>query len=136
MFSLDLKKMIFLCLTVCMIIAPLVVSAGGLIPCGNTFTGIGPPPADAHECTFTDVITLIQNIINYIITIAAPIATIMFTYAGVEYVTAAGNTGKIAQAHRIFWTVFVGFCIMLAAWLIVKSVSVLVDPSFSTLLGN
>jgi hypothetical protein len=58
----------------------------------------------------------------------------MFTYAGVEYVTAAGNSGKINQAHRIFWTVFVGFCIMLAAWLIVKSVSVIVDPSFSSLL--
>ena len=96
--------------------------SAGIVPCGTS---------DTHpECTFDDLMKLGSNIIDYIILISAPIAALMFTYAGIIYLTAAGDTGKIAKAHGIFWTVFVGFVIVLAAWLIVKSVSVLVTPDF------
>lgn len=86
-------------------------------------------------CDFGQLVLLVKNLINYIFIIAVPIATVMFAYAGFLYLTAAGDTGKISKAHSVFWTVFIGFIIILSAWLIVKAISTLLNPGFS-LLGN
>ena len=117
-------------------IAQITSAPSGLVPCGKDLNNDGKVTGRAEECEFEDIIGIIQNIINYVILISAPIAAIMFTYAGFLYLTAAGNPGKISSAHGIFWTVFVGFCIVLGAWVIVKTISTLVDPSFSQFLGT
>lgn len=86
-----------------------------------------------NPCTFSSAIELIRNIIDYIILISAPIAAVMFSYAGWLYISASGNLGQISKAHSVFWTVFVGFIVILAAWLIIKSISILIAPGFSLL---
>ncbi len=120
------QYLILLVVGLIVFLAPLQTSfaqiSQGIIPCGTTSTH--------PECTFDDLVTLVTNVINYLILVSAPIAAIMFTYAGMLYLTAAGDTGKISKAHGIFWTVFIGFLIVLAAWLIVKSISVLVTPDY------
>lgn len=84
----------------------------GLIICGNTL---------GDQCTFADVLKEVQVVINFIIfKFASPLAAIMFAYAGFLYVTNGGNESQIKEAHEIFWNVFLGFVIMLAAWLIVN----------------
>jgi len=118
------KKRIQIFGTVFLLFVPLFVGAAGLIPCEGT---------RADPCDFNDVMTLINNIINFIILITAPVGTIMFTYAGFLYLTAGGNSGQISKAHSVFWAVFIGFVIVLAAWIIVKSVSVLVTNDFTRL---
>ena len=43
----------------------------------------------------------------------------MFVYAGFLYVTGGASPGSIEKAHKIFWSVFMGLFITLAAWLVV-----------------
>ena len=93
--------------------------AQSLIPCGGT------------DCTFDHFIQLIQNVINFLlVTIAIPLATILFSYAGWLYLSAAGDSGKISQAHEIFKNVVLGLVLALAAWLIVNTIAnALLDKS-------
>lgn len=82
-----------------------------LIPCGNS----GQP-----SCDFNMLIKLVQNIINFLVYMAAPVAAVAFAWAGVLYLTAAGDETKIGKAHAIFTDVLIGLGIVLSAWLIVK----------------
>ena len=77
-------------------------------------------PCEGPNCDFNKLIELAENIINFIILIAIPVAAGLFAYAGFLYITAAGDMGKVASAHKIFHNVAVGLIIPLAAWLIVN----------------
>jgi len=93
--------------------------SSGLIPCGNVSSG--GSIAAGQECEFNDFIILAQNVINFLIfKIASPLAAIMFAYAGFLYLTNGGNESKVKQAHDIFWYVFIGLVVALAAWLVVN----------------
>ncbi len=96
----------------------------------------GMVPA-SERCDFNDLMRLGQTIIDFLIfKIAAPIAALMFAYAGFLYITAGGNEGQVGKAHGIFMNVAVGFVIALAAWLLVNFVvNFFVDSSYS-LLGS
>jgi len=95
----------------------------GLVPCAGA------------DCTFDDLLKLVNKVIDFLIRIAIPIAMILFAYAGFLYVTAAGNTSQINKAHNVFKDVFIGFLIVLSAWLIVNTiVEPLISDDFSTLL--
>lgn len=107
-----------------MLFIPSFVSAktsSGLIPCGNVETAGAVPVAE--RCDFDDMIQLAQNVIEFLIfRIAAPLAAVMFAYAGFLYLTNGGNESKVKQAHDIFWSVFIGLVVALAAWLVVNFV--------------
>ncbi len=93
----------------------------GLIPCGN----VQASGKVTDWCTYTDLIILAQTVIKFLIfDLAAPIAAIMFAYAGFTYVTNGGNESKIKQAHDIFLYVFWGLVVALAAWLMVNYILV------------
>jgi len=99
---------------------PLVVSAQGqwrgIVVCGNTSGG--NQGLDSQPCTFNDIINQVKVVIDFaLFKIAAPLAAVMFAYAGFLYVTNRGNESQIKQAHEIFWNVFIGLVIALAAWL-------------------
>ncbi|OGZ07793.1 MAG: hypothetical protein A3D65_05695 [Candidatus Lloydbacteria bacterium RIFCSPHIGHO2_02_FULL_50_13] len=88
----------------------------GIVVCGNT---------KEDACTFEKLIDQVQVVINFLIfMIAAPLAAVMFVYAGFLYVTNAGNESKIKEAHEIFWNVFIGLVIALAAWLTINFILV------------
>jgi len=88
---------------------------GPIVPCGTEASG----NTRATACQACDLLTLAQNIIKFIVFLATVLAVLMFIYAGFLYITAAGDTGKIKQAHGIFMAVFIGFIIVLAAWLFI-----------------
>jgi len=95
----------------------------GLVPCGGV---------DEPACNFTFLIQLVQKVINFLlVTVAVPLATILFAYAGWLYMSAGGDPGKVARGHQIFRNVLVGLVIALAAWLIVNTIaSALLKESF------
>lgn len=97
-------------------------TVSGLIPCGQGEL-IGGAVAPDERCTFDDLIILAQTVINFLIfRIAAPVAAVMFAYAGFLWVTNAGNESKITQAREVFWMVFWGLVVALAAWLTINMI--------------
>ncbi len=88
--------------------------SGPIVPECGIGTGVSP-----FACGACDLINLSQNIVNFFVFFATAIAVLMFVYAGVLYIFALGDTGQIKKAHGIFVNVFVGFIIVLAAWLII-----------------
>lgn len=106
---------------------------GDFVPTGNV-DNENNPIMELKECGFVDLIQLIENFIDILILIAVPLAVILFAYAGFLYITAAGNTNQIERAHTIFKNVFIGFVIILAAWLVVNAiVTSLVGDDYSLL---
>ena len=97
-----------------LIFTPLFASAT-LVTCGNE---------GQAACGFTDLIILVKSLLTYILVIAAPLASIMFAYAGFIYMTSQGNTSKRAKAHKVFTSVGIGLFFIVGAWLIVKAVIV------------
>lgn len=106
-------KLVFATLLVFVIVLmPFVVSAQGFEVC------------DGPDCDFSDLVLLVQKIINFLIfTLAFPISALMFAYAGILMLTAGGKEGQIKKAKSIFMGVAIGLVLMLAAWLIVYTIT-------------
>lgn len=79
-------------------------------------------PCKGIECQACHAITLVQNILNFIVMIAGGVAVLLFSYAGFLMLTAAGNTGKIEKGKDVFWNVVIGMVIILAGWLIIDTI--------------
>ena len=96
------------------VVPPAAPGAGGLVPCGGE---------SGDPCGFADLIILTSNIINFLIVfVLAPIAAIMFLYAGYEMMTARGNVSQITSAKKMFMDILMGALIAFAAWLIVEGI--------------
>ncbi len=114
-------------------LTPLAMTAqekSKIIPCGlESESGI----VVSDECTFTHLIQLVQQVIDFLIYfIASPLAALMFAYAGWLYLSAAGNESQVSQAHNIFFNVLWGFVAILAAWLLVSFIlKFFLDPGDS-----
>ena len=122
-------------------LVPLSVSAQGLVPCGTQVSTDGSTITNA--CKFTDLLTLVTNITNFLIIIGTSVATLAFGYAGFLMMTAHGEMGKIEEAKAIFGKVIVGFLFMLSAWLIVHAIEATLlytsgsgTGTFSSFLGS
>ena len=95
---------------------PSLAGATGLVVCGNVVT---------DPCTFDKLIEQVRVVINFLIfQVAAPLAAVMFAYAGFVYVTNRGSESQIKQAHEIFGNVFIGLVIALSAWLVINFILV------------
>lgn len=91
---------------------------------------------DGPNCTFADLITLVQNLINFLIIISTFLATAAFAYAGILLLTSGGNESALKKAKDIFWKVLIGYLWILGAWLLVYTItSVLLKDGYS-LLGS
>lgn len=86
---------------------------GGLVPCGNP---------DQPQCTFSDVMKLISNLINYIFVLVVPITAIVAMIIGFEFMTSGGKVELRAILKERFGKLVIGLLIVLAAWLIVATV--------------
>ncbi len=107
-----MQKLIKTILFLLIVSSPYLVFAAGLVPDCNAETG----------CGFNDLITLVKNIIKWIIVIAPMLAALTFSYAGFLYITSGGNESKNKEAHEIFIATAWGLIIILAAWLIVNAI--------------
>lgn len=92
-------------------VVPTVVFAqqSKLVPCE------GP-----DDCKYEQLVELGANVVEFLFQLATAIAVIVLAYAGFLYMTAAGNTGKISQAHQLIWYAVIGFLVALSAWLLVE----------------
>lgn len=85
-----------------------------IIPCTN-------------KCDLGSVFEFINNLIEFLIkVIMFPIAILMFMYAGYKYITAQGNPSKKADVKKMAWHLIGGLVIVLCAWVIVKTLLVVI----------
>ena len=110
-----MKKAIIFAALVIVLLTPSLVFAQGILE--------GPLVAKeciGPICQFCDLVNLLQRVLNFAVAFTVVVATLMFAYAGILYVTAAANPKNIQKAHSIFGHVFVGFLLVLTAWLIIN----------------
>jgi hypothetical protein len=80
------------------------------------------------ECDFNYFIKTIANLINWGFYISIPIVVVLFSWAGLLYISGVEN--NISRAKGIFLNAMIGFIIMLIAFTAVHTlVGWLVDPS-------
>ena len=95
--------------------------AAGLVPC-------------VDNCDYADLFILVQNILNFMVYIAVPIATIVIVYAGILFVWSAANEKKRSEAKTMLTDGAVGLILILAAYLIISTIlKALADPSVVSL---
>lgn len=79
------------------------------------------------KCDLGSVFELLNNLIGFLIKVVMfPIAILMFMYAGYKYITAQGNPAKKANVKKMAGHLIGGLVLILCAWVIVKTVLILV----------
>ncbi len=98
-----------------------------LVPCGP---GTGSAGGTGKPCEFKDLVTLVENVINFsLYKIAIPLVVTMIVYGGFVIMTAGDSTDKVAQGRKIIQSAIIGVVIALGAWLIISEI-------LSTLCGG
>lgn len=69
-----------------------------------------PNPVGAEDFT-----TLIDNIVDFLFIVLAPIATIVVLYAGVLFMTAGGSTERIQKAKQTLTWAVIGIAILIVS---------------------
>lgn len=80
---------------------------------------------NANQYTWTgpnSLFGMLGAIVETLIGVASVLAAMFLMYGGWLYLSSAGDTAKISQAHKIFKDVGWGFVLLLSAWLIVVSI--------------
>lgn len=95
-------------LVVVCLLAPALVGAQGLVPCG------GP---GQEQCQTCHLVALTNNIVVWIVGVLALLAGIVIIFIGFSFVTSMGNNSVIQRAKGQFANIFIGLIIALAAWL-------------------
>jgi type III secretory pathway component EscT len=131
----NIQKIIPLFFIVFILVTPLIVNAQ-IIPCGghildpNTGAILKEQPA----CDFNFLLQMVNNIIKWMVMISAPVAAGIFAWAGFLYMT-TGISDQKNKAKSMIVKVFIGFVVILAAWLIVSTViDALLKPSFRNVI--
>lgn len=84
-----------------------------LVPCGREGT------SDCQLCHFWQ---LGSNIINFLIFgLAVPGAILLFLWAGLLFLTSAGNEKRIESAKNVFRNTVLGLVIVFVSWLVVET---------------
>lgn len=95
---------------------PVLSANAGLVPCGHT-------PDDA--CTLCDFFSMLQNIYNFLVKIAAPllgglfivIGGLMYILSSTETIGTGASAKKVSQGKKIITSVVIGLIIIYASWL-------------------
>lgn len=74
------------------------------------------------NCGFADLLKLVNNIINWIIMVSFPVAAGVFAWAGFKLMT-TGVVDEKSAAKEMIRKVFIGFMAILAAWIIVTTIT-------------
>lgn len=91
---------------------------GQFIPCGLYDSA----SKTLDECDFYDLLKLVQNVLNWLVMVSFSVAIITFSWAGFILLTSGGNVAQKDKAKKMLWSIVKGFAIILAAWLIVRTI--------------
>lgn len=104
------QKNIAWLLAMTIFIIPLVSSAEVGMPC------------EGPDCTFDDIIILINNIVKFLVfSVAVPLAAIGFMFMGAKLVLMQNKEAEMTKAKEGLWNIVIGFGIMLASYVVIKT---------------
>ena len=109
--------------------SPVLVSCGGRNPDGSSQT----------PCQVSDLIFLIERIINFLLSWAWIISILFILWAGWQLITAAGNDEQIAKGKEILKQAILGFFIIMIAYILINLVIALLstgDPTNANAFNN
>jgi hypothetical protein len=86
------------------------------------FGPIVPDVCKACPCGFGGVLAIVQNLINFVISLSIIIATIVIAWAGGLYILSPTNPEMRGTANKMLINAVIGIMIVLSAWLIVDFV--------------
>ena len=82
---------------------------------GGSSTGFnsGGQPVLTNPLQSNDVMALFNNVVNFLLQVAAPVAVIMAIYAGFLFVTAGDNAEKVKTARKTLMYVIIGVAVLI-----------------------
>ena len=86
-----------------------------------------PNPLSANNIT-----AVINNILAFLSGIAATLAAVMFAWAGLLYLTSAGNEGQLGKARKVLIYGVIGLGIALLGGLIITGVQYIIGGTPSS----
>ena len=84
---------------------------------------ISATPMFAMAAGLTDLITTVQNIINSLIPLFMIIATVVFLWGIIQYITAAGDEDKVKEGRSYIIYGLIGLFVMVSVWGLVKIIA-------------
>lgn len=114
------QKIFIICASFVMLLAPVAVSARGLVPCG----GYKDDASTIREkpCTVEDVFVLSAKLINFLVATAGFYAVVWIVYSGFGMVLAAGNEESLSKHKKGLTNAIIGFFIVIVAFTLINTV--------------
>jgi len=115
----NIHKIIIALFSLVFLLPTIIFAANSLIPCSGV------------DCNFSSFAALVNNVINWFLSISATVAAITFSWAGIQMLLNPDNPGKRQDALEMFKKTVIGMIIILVAWLVIHTiiVTLLRDPN-------
>jgi hypothetical protein len=75
------------------------------------------------DCTFKALGQMMVDVIKFLLKFGMTLSAIGFAWAGILYLTAGGDSGKISKAHEIFKKIVIGFIMAMLSYVIVDLIA-------------
>ncbi|MDO8565881.1 MAG: hypothetical protein Q7S04_01695 [Candidatus Moranbacteria bacterium] len=96
--------------------------AAGLIPCGRSTDDPSTTTInETDKCTICHIIVGGQGIMDWGLKVMTFVAIAVIVAMAVLYIVSAGNDGMMTTAKGGIKAAFIGFAVMLGAWLIIST---------------
>ena len=97
---------------------------GGLVTCNGL------------DCSLCDLLTLIKNVINFLLGLIFALAAAFVVWGAIEIMTSGGDESKVSNGRGRMWTAVMGIAISLGAWLFIGTLLQVLTNSPSVLPWN
>lgn len=96
------------------LIMPTFVFAGGLVPCGTS--------DNPRECTFCDLLRLVQNIIGFLRNLGIALAVLFIAWGGFLLLISGESEERRVKGKETLKAAVIGVIIILSSWIIINTV--------------
>ena len=102
-------------------ILPLISYAAIVPSCG----GVGQA-----ACSYCDLLQLVKNVMDFMLYLVFPLATIGIIVGGFNIMLAAGSTSRVQKGRQYITAAVVGILIALLAWTVLDTILKVISPNF------
>ncbi len=95
------------------------VTIGGLVPCDRDWDDPRTPWNEKAPCNFCFLLMMINNIMNFLLMLAAGIAVLALIITGLLFVTSSGDSERKSQSKTALKYSVWGFIVIFISWIIV-----------------